>query len=579
MKNQLALLTLCLFFSGFSLLAQPLSGDYTIGGPAPDYPTFTDAVDALISNGVDGPVLFTIADGTYSEQISIPEITGASSANTITFLGNGIFTSLLFTGSFSQRAGIELNGADHIILDNIQIHAIDQYGWCIHLHNGADNNTIRNCILVAEGVIQNEDAAIVGSNSTTNTAVAGDVADSLVIENNHLDGGWNAIELYSSGNAYLRINGNTINNFGRWATRIVGFNDFTYNDNDLYSNTDGSVSDHLFGLTALNCANPGRINGNHILLNHLKRISGISLNNTSGTVDDKILIANNAVIIIGETNEVQVRAFALQGTSGQVKFYHNSASINTDPSSRALIMEANNSGGVELVNNIFANFGLGLALDIGDPTDVVLSDHNDFFNLSGELVLWGGNTYTSLTSYQSASGFDVHSLAVNPEFANVESNLHAESLVMDNAGIPVPEVSDDFDGQLRHPATPDMGADEFFFDSLDVVNLQLIQPVTGMSPDGSAEVRVLLAHFQLKSVTDIPVAYTINNGPPVFDTIGLLLPNSTVEFAFGTPADLSAEGTYQVMVYSDYWNDTDRSNDTIYQNIQSAICRSTWAGM
>ncbi|RMG94892.1 MAG: hypothetical protein D6706_13045, partial [Chloroflexi bacterium] len=50
-----------------SLLAQPLSGDYTIGGSNPDFATISDAVNALLTDGVAGPVNLNIRPGTYEE--------------------------------------------------------------------------------------------------------------------------------------------------------------------------------------------------------------------------------------------------------------------------------------------------------------------------------------------------------------------------------------------------------------------------------------------------------------------------------------------------------------------------------
>ncbi|MCC7429469.1 hypothetical protein IT568_01380, partial [bacterium] len=63
-----------------------LSGTYTIPG---NYATFTDAVTALTTQGISGAVIFNVSPGVYAEQVGgttgIPEITGSSATNTITF--------------------------------------------------------------------------------------------------------------------------------------------------------------------------------------------------------------------------------------------------------------------------------------------------------------------------------------------------------------------------------------------------------------------------------------------------------------------------------------------------------------
>jgi len=91
MKSILFLITL--FLSLYS--KAQLSGNYTIGGVSPSYSTINAAVNALISNGVNGPVTFNIRTGTYSEQVIIPQINGASQTNNIIFQSEGLDTSLV----------------------------------------------------------------------------------------------------------------------------------------------------------------------------------------------------------------------------------------------------------------------------------------------------------------------------------------------------------------------------------------------------------------------------------------------------------------------------------------------------
>ena len=57
-----------------------LSGSYTIdpnGTGTNNYTSFTSAISALSTSGVSGPVTFNVKQGTYTEQVTIPNITGA----------------------------------------------------------------------------------------------------------------------------------------------------------------------------------------------------------------------------------------------------------------------------------------------------------------------------------------------------------------------------------------------------------------------------------------------------------------------------------------------------------------------
>src|SRR5690606_19660267 len=124
------------------LNAQPLSGTYSIGASG-TYSTFTQAVNDLKANGVNGPVLFQVAPGTYPERLTITSIVGASSTNTIRFSGAGKTATILSnTGTNpGDWATIHLDGADHITFHNMGIEALgSSYGIGVLLTGQADSN-------------------------------------------------------------------------------------------------------------------------------------------------------------------------------------------------------------------------------------------------------------------------------------------------------------------------------------------------------------------------------------------------------------------------------------------------------
>ena len=100
----------------------PLSGTYTIGSAA-DYTTIALAVSALHTNGINGPVTFNFLSGTYTEYVTLNEITGASATNTITFqAGNGNANSVIWentNNNSSYNYVLRLNGTDHVTLKHI----------------------------------------------------------------------------------------------------------------------------------------------------------------------------------------------------------------------------------------------------------------------------------------------------------------------------------------------------------------------------------------------------------------------------------------------------------------------------
>src|ERR1700722_13948537 len=83
-------------FSTNTSNATGLSGPYTIGSSG-TYSSFSAAASDLATYGVSGPVTFTVAAGTYSEQPVIGKITGASATNTITFVGQTDSSKVILT--------------------------------------------------------------------------------------------------------------------------------------------------------------------------------------------------------------------------------------------------------------------------------------------------------------------------------------------------------------------------------------------------------------------------------------------------------------------------------------------------
>ena len=136
-----------------AICGTPLAGTYTIGGSSPDYTDFSSAVADLILCGVSAPVIFDVRDGTYTEQISIPAITGASGTNTITFRGEKMdSTTVLLTWPSSSSSlnnyVIELIGAEYFRFEHMHIHRSASliYGRAMY-YEGAQQNIVSNCVV------------------------------------------------------------------------------------------------------------------------------------------------------------------------------------------------------------------------------------------------------------------------------------------------------------------------------------------------------------------------------------------------------------------------------------------------
>lgn len=144
-----------------------LSGTYSInpsGSGVSNFTSFQAAVDKMICGGVNGPVIFNVASGTYTGQLEIPTIQGATGANRIVFqsaTGNPADVVMTSATSSSPTTNYTLRffGSRFVTFKNMTMRNTNtNFGRVVSINkNGAVNiNTqeleIRNCILEAPSV-------------------------------------------------------------------------------------------------------------------------------------------------------------------------------------------------------------------------------------------------------------------------------------------------------------------------------------------------------------------------------------------------------------------------------------------
>ncbi len=126
------------------------NGTYTIGptGSGADYPTIVAALNDLNSCGISGPTTFSIYPGTYTGQVNIGQLPGASAINTVTFQSStGVAADVILTYAATGSGDnyvVRLDGADYITLQNMTIKTATTgtFGYGIVLANSANYNII-----------------------------------------------------------------------------------------------------------------------------------------------------------------------------------------------------------------------------------------------------------------------------------------------------------------------------------------------------------------------------------------------------------------------------------------------------
>jgi hypothetical protein len=434
-----------------SLHAQ-LSGTKTIG-PGGDYASFTAAVTALTSQGVSGAVTFNVLNGTYTEQIEIGNVAGASDINTITFQsqsGNAADVTLVFAPTDTNNYVVRLLDADYVTFQNMTLDASSGtlYGVVVKLDGEADNNRFFNNVIAGVSTTSNSESLILvyadddSSDNTTitgNTLVNGSYGVALVGNNP---------DAPSSG---MQITNNIFANQGSKGISLSYHNGALIESN-IISTSSTSV---FVGIEVTRCDSALKILKNKITIPNSGY--GINLYACNGSAEHPGLVANNFVTSLhGNSTGLWVSNCTYQN------IYYNSINITNESFEGQALLVDGTAANVNIVNNIFANQGDGYCYSVYSPasSEITSSNYNNFYTTGIRVASWEGLDVADLTALQSASGRETNSISVNPLFYS-STNLHLYSADNDRQGTPLSAVARDIDGDFRDPERPDIGADEF----------------------------------------------------------------------------------------------------------------------
>jgi len=455
-----------------------------------NFQSFTDAVAAL-KCGISGPVVFNVdpLSGPYDEQVIINQINGSSAINTVTFNGNGRTLQYTSTNT-SERAVIKLNGADHVIIDSLVIHATgtttSQYGFGIHLTNEADSNIIRrSTIITNDSLTSTNYAGIVISAGTTAVATGNAGCDDNLFENNTVLGGYYGITNVGSGtglaNQRNRYAGNKVLNFYIYGFYVNGTFEIDIDGNEisrpLRKTTTTTTS---YGIYFTSLSTKAKVNGNYIygLFDYnstsTSTVYGIYFLNCDALAGLENRVTNNAVY--GMVSNGIVYGIANSG-SDYVNYYHNTISLDDDLSTATgatggFYVLGTFSGGVatmQFKNNLITlrrgGTGVMHALYLTSATvaSAVESNNNNVFFLPASNLFFGydGTNHATLSAWQTATSKDANSSEYNPNYVNrATGNLKPTSAAMNDLGMAI-GISTDILNVSRSVTTPDIGAWEF----------------------------------------------------------------------------------------------------------------------
>ncbi|HEX6915266.1 MAG TPA: right-handed parallel beta-helix repeat-containing protein [Chitinophagaceae bacterium] len=462
-----------------------ISGTFTIDAGAPtggsNFQTFAEAVN-YIACGINGPVVFNVAPGTYSEQVVIPQIGGTSATNTITFKGNLASLSPNIS-STTNRAAILLQGADHVIIDSLIIDvSAGTSGWGVALTGQADSNRVSNCVITTSASSTSSNyMGLVISGSSSSYTTSGNNGNGNLFQNNTINGGYYGISLYGNSAAGAQnlnnvVSGNIVNNTYGYAIYLVYQSGALVDSNEVSrtSRTNSTTTGGVFLST--NVINT-RVEQTRVhnmfdaMPTSTSTFYGIYVSGVATAGNENKLI-NNLIYTPGGNGTV----YGIYNSSGAyMQAYHNTIAFDDVAATTGTaygFYQTGTAAGISFRNNIvvITRTGTGIKRNLYFVTtgSTITSNNNLLYmNVAGgtnnNLGQWGTTNYATLANWQTANGaaYDQQSVSSDPMFSNPASGDYTPTDgTINNLGAAL-GVTNDITGAPRNMASPDLGAYEF----------------------------------------------------------------------------------------------------------------------
>ena len=510
-----------------------LGGTYSVG-VGQNFPTLSDAVAIYnCATTLTGPVVFQLTDASYPNEsypITINSNSSASSTNTLTIKpASGMSPTL--SGS-SATALFNVNGK-YIIFDGSNAPVANSVcpsstssrdltisntnagtsSAVIWLGSGANNDTVRNCIISGSGAAQTLVGIGSGGASIAVNSVGASNNNNAIV-NNAVSAAQNGI--YSMGasagskNTGTVINQNTITSTSNNGI-LVGFESgINIQGNIVTGVTSATAARDLVGINvgfannsiaaATTSVTGNEVSdaliGNNVVGNVTSTATvgaqsavGIAVaGTTTGTANT---IVNNSVykpLSLSNATDVTAGIFLSGITSGIAnKIWYNTVALTGTPgggtSPSFALAVSGVASPIEIKNNILVNAmwnstansarALGLAYatygSLASNYNVLRDSSATAVFVSVGSLTAPTSTYASIAAWQTGSGStqDMNSVLAIPTFNNPTASVPdlglsyaASNISINNAGTPI-SYTTDANCATRDASTPDIGINEF----------------------------------------------------------------------------------------------------------------------
>jgi hypothetical protein len=537
--TRIILTTFALLTIALSTAWAQVSVTATGGTASATYTTVSEAFAAINAGTHQGVIDITITANT-TEPAAVTALLGSGGTSNYTAVNikpSGNVTVNSAATPTANRGLIELNGADNVTIDGddlatpgarnltLQMATSTNITAVVRISStsitgttGANNNTVKNCIIIGSrpsGVATTMSYGINASNYSTTSLSTGAYGNlNTTIDNNEIRRCYRAVHLNGASA--------TIPNTGVYVTNnIIGSATLADNVGQCgifvsYSNITGGTTLSLIEGNDIRCGDVsasgagfsttvsgidlGTVNaGIRVLRNNIHDIIqpttfGYGANgiNISGSAQcDNFLIANNMInnVVASKYSTSLTTSFIANGIrfsagATAARVINNTVVVNAAVNGTTAnyaqhgVYLVSTMTLAQFLNNIIINNGVGAgsyAIYSAAVANIATAtvNNNDYLAPTGLIGYYNGATQTTLANWQAATGQDANSFNVAPNFVSA-NDLHITSaptpLESAGAGVGVTLVTNDIDGQVRPGpvgslngggTNPDIGADEF----------------------------------------------------------------------------------------------------------------------
>ena len=510
-----------------------ISGNFVIGNSdKADFKTIQEAFDSL-KEGIDGPVVFAMEDGTYdSDNAVLQNVPGTSDNNTITLTSQskdrkkvvieGVKSNIVDYNSPHQGT-ITISNLNFLTINDLTFKTDDEkYTANILIKDHSNNITIDRCDVITT----NQGNDIRGVKLEVRESYINN-CNNFTLTNSYIEGGHIGVEIEGIGyvaetpafNALVK--NNVIKDAASKALYINSFSDFIIEDNQIeMKNTNGNTLECIAIVKGM--GSDSRISRNKIsIIESAKHISGICFRGFNE--NDNAFYRKNAHLFVDNNilhmKDVKANSMAIEfdrrSSSTNIDFVYNTVVIEGQEceSSIALQMMANNKmENIRIINNIILNKANGFVYSMnGDKLNSSVSfSNNAVFAINKDHFAYFSNKeYTTKTfeTWVEATG-DKDSKVENVSFVNAGLFLPKKKNQV-NFALPIKDVTTDITGTERDTNTPSVGAYEAKFnvpDNAPTLIKYAIENIKGESAsfNVTADQMATISYMVLKSDLEAP---------------------------------------------------------------------------